>query len=126
LLLGHVGLVKHDDYWTTELSDLRSEEEITEQVRRVDDEYYRIRTTVAGDVTRQRVDDDLLVGRSGGERVKTGEVDELDLLAVAEVARAGLAGDGHAWVITDALAQPGECVEECRLAGVRVTDERDQ
>ena len=99
---------------------------VAQQVGRVDDHDDGVRTAIAGDVARQRIDDDLLIGRGRRERVESREIDELDLLPVAEVARARLAGDGDAGVIADALTQARQGVEESRLAGVGVTDERDQ
>ena len=126
LLLRDIGLIEHEDHGAAELGDLGGEEEIAEQVRRVGDEHHRIGAPVSRDVAGQGVDDDLFVRRGRRERVESGEVDELDLLSVAEVAGAGLAGDRDAGIIADALTQPGQRVEEGRLAGVGITDERDQ
>ena len=126
MLLGDIGLVEDDDHRTAELGDLRGEEEIAEQVRRVDDEHHGIRTAIAGDITRESVDDDLLVRRSGRKGVESRQVDQFDFLSVSEITGAGLAGDGDAGVIADALTQARQSVEESRLAGVGITDERDQ
>ena len=84
MLLGDVGLVEDKDHRAAELGHLRSQEEVAEQVRRVGDEHHGVRPSVAGDVAGERVDDDLFVGRGGGERVESGQVDEFDLLAIAE------------------------------------------
>ena len=126
MFLGDVGLVEDEGHRQAELGELGGEEEVTEEIGRVDDQHHRIGPAVAGDVAGERIDDDLLVGRSRGERVESRQVDELDLLPVAEVAGAGLAGDGDAGVIADALTQAGQGVEEGRLAGVGIADERDQ
>ena len=126
MLLGDIGLIERNHHRQTELGDLGGEEEITEQVGRVDDEHHRVRTPGADDIAREGVDDDLLVGRSGGEGVKSREVEQLNFPPVAEIADAGLTGDGDARIIADALPQAGQGVEEGRLAGVGVTDERDQ
>ena len=50
LFFGDVSLVEDDDHRTAELGDLRGEEEIAEQVRRVDDQHHRVRAAISGDV----------------------------------------------------------------------------
>ena len=62
MLGGHVGLVQDQHDRQAQLGELRGEEEVTEQVRGVDDHDHGIGPAVIGEVTGERIDDDLLVG----------------------------------------------------------------
>ena len=62
LLGGHIGLVQHEHDGQVQLGELGGEEEVAEEVRRVDDHDHGIGAAVIGKVTGERVDDDLLIG----------------------------------------------------------------
>jgi hypothetical protein len=86
--------------------------------------HHHRRSRLLGPAAEQQIDRDHLVRAAGGEAVRPGQVDQLDGGA-AGLETPLLHLDRHARVVADPLAQPGQGVEQGRLARVRVADQRD-
>ena len=73
----------------------------------------------------QHIDRYFLVFRLGSETVDAGQVDERDFFAVRIAHIAGVVFNGDAGKIADLLAQLGQAIEECGLAGIGRADDSD-
>ena len=101
-----------------------NEVEVPFEVGGVDDAEDAVGWRGVGAAAEEHIAGDGLVGRTGGERVSAGKIDDGDGLAVLRVGGADLFLDGDAGVVADFLFQAGEGVEEGALAAVGIADER--
>jgi hypothetical protein len=121
---GDIHHVEHKDHRSAEVENLVNEIEISLQIRGVDDAKDPVRLWSIGPPAEQHIARHGFVGRTRGERVCAGEIDDGDGLSVLRVGGADLLLDGHAGIVADLLFQAGERVEERALSAVRVADER--
>ena len=123
-LRGEVHHVQHEDDRTAEVEDLVDQVEVPLEVGRVDDAEDAVGLRGVAAPAEQHVARDGLVGRARGERIRAGQVDDRDGLAVLGVGRADLFLDGDPGIISDLLLQAGEGVEERALAAVGIAHQR--
>ena len=125
LAAARVQLVHHgerDAHRLAEPQHLRDQEERALERAGVHREHDAVRRRHLRDLAAEHARHHRLVRRERREAVDAGQVDHAHARAAdARVALAPL--DGHAGVVADARAQPGERVEERRLAGVGAADE---
>ncbi len=121
--LGDVHHVKNEDHGAAEIKDLVNEVEVALEVGGVGDAHDAVGHRGVGAAAEEHVAENGLVGRAGGERVGTGQVDDRERLAVLRVGGADLLLDGNAGIVADLLFKTGKGVEECALATVRIADE---
>jgi hypothetical protein len=91
---------------------------------RVDNDDDDFRERHVGGATQQHVERNRLVGRVGREAVAAGQIEDGHATSVRPPIGAFDTLDRHAREIGDALTHAGQRIEERRLAGVRVADER--
>ncbi len=122
---GHVELIERDDHGDAQLDDLTREEQVAFEMHGVDHDEDDVGLPVRRVLAHEHFECDLLVGRTGGQRVAAGKIEQGNPPAVIDAERSFDALYGHARKIADTLPKSGERVEERRLAGVRITDDGD-
>ena len=114
--------VERQDGGHARLEDLRREVEVALEVARVGDHDGGVGPLRVGATTEQHVHRDHLVGGPRREAVRAGEVEHLHSGQPAQ--RAAPLVHGHAGVVPHLRVEPRERVEDRRLPGVGVADER--
>ncbi len=120
------GLVHHverDDRGDTGLEHLVREVEMPLQRARI--AHHHDRCGSAPRPWKDRVDRDLLLGRSRGQAVGSRDVDQIDADSAVELDPAHASIDGDAGIVSGPRARAGERIEERRLAGIGVAGEQD-
>ena len=125
LRLGHVDHVQRHDDRHAQFQELRRQVQVAVEVGRIDDGQDHVRPRLLRPAAEEQIDGHHLVGAARGEAVGAGQVDQLERRSPPWANRALLHLDGDAGVVADVLAQPGQGVEQGRLAGVRVADQGD-
>ena len=74
--------------------------------------------------TKDDVDSNLLFERMRTQAMSAWQIDQLHRLAI-ELQLADMPFDGYAWVITDALPQAGQSIEERTFSAIGVADNRN-
>ncbi len=120
----HIHHVEGDDDGPAEIEDLVDEVEVALEIRGVDDADDPVGLRRVEAPAEEHIAQYRFVGRARGERIRAGQIDDLDRTAVLRVGRADFLFDGDAGIVADFLAQAGQGVEEGCLAGVGIAHHR--
>ena len=123
--LEQVRHIKQHERRQAERKNRRRQHQLPVEVHAVQHEQHGIRRGHARHVALQHVDRDARVFGVGRERVDAGQIDEREVRAAEALHRAGVVLDRDAGIVRDLLAHSGQPIEECGLAAVGRTDERD-
>ena len=120
----HVEHRQCNGYRHTEFSNLLHEIQTLVQVRRIDDRENAVGRPRTFQAPENDIDRDLLLKGVRAERVRAGKVNELDA-TIIELGDADVPLNGYAWVVTNALVQSRQSIEQRALTAIRISDHRD-
>lgn len=123
LALGAVHLVERDDEGVAEVDDLEKEIKVAFEVAGIENAEDKVGCFFAFLITDKDVAGDFFIGGICFERVRAGEIDEFELVAVRGEKGARFSGDGGAGVVADLLVLAGEGVEKGGFSGVGISDQ---
>ncbi len=124
--LGEVDHVeRHDDRHPQRLQ-LKDEAQVVVEIARVDDDEQRVGPPLARQLSEHHVARHALVGARRIEAVGAGQVDEFGRAPVGKRQTAGMPLDRDAGIVAHLLPRASEGVEQRRLAGIGIADQRDQ
>ena len=123
-LAGSVRHRQRDDDRHLQFHQLLHKVQALVEVGRVNDGENRVGRLRAGHTSKNHIDGDLFFERVRTKSVCAWQVDKFDG-TVLGFEQTHVTFDGYAWVIADALAQPGQSIEKGALAGVWATDNRN-